>query len=221
MKYLLNKNLFKVNYNNIEEYVIIEDKLPLIGEWYYNKKSKEIHKRNLPNTEYIECFKIIAASFPLGNLPQFNIYSYITILTQLEILIEAEKTIKLLYNKERYAKYPEIKSLLNVAFEEGWDKHAEKYKYTEEDMQKAITLAEENGRISMGFERGNFFTREELEKTVPIEDIINYIKNQKETQEIEFEEEAKTEYGPFQLKISKSEQYPNGLLTIKNINYES
>lgn len=121
------------------------------------------------------------------------------------------------------------------AFKEGWNKHAEKYKFTEEDVKKAIQLAREADSIDgvvdlpivLNYPNAD---NSDLQIKWTEEEIIQFLQQPKEIIEIEFETEeyAVGNYGlsdgeptiDTRLKITKSIKYPNGLLTIKNVKYE-
>lgn len=223
MKFKLNKNLFKVIYEGIEGYVITDKTLVGIKDWfYYEHFGEDIICQANSNTDLINLsnttdyfYKIIASTFPLGDLPQFVIKTIIPNSGYKEGMFGYTDT--------------EIRVAQN-AFKEGWNKHAEKYKFTEEDVKKAITLAREvSGMEAIVKQLQNeYLNREDFQYTE--EEIIQSLQKPKEITEIEFETEeyAVGNYGlsngeptiDTRLKITKSIKYPNGLLTIKNVKYE-
>lgn len=202
MKFFKEKNLFQVIYEGKEGYVII-DKTEITNiKDHYGKYHLEKSKI------------IIASTFPLGDLPQFVIKTIIPNSEYKEGMFGYTDT--------------EVRVAQN-AFKEGWDKHAEKYNFTKEDVIKAITLAREISGMEAVIKqlKNEYLTREDFQYTE--EEIIQSLQKRKEIIEIEFETEeyAVGNYGlskgeptiDIRLKITKSIKYPNGLLTIKNINY--
>lgn len=214
MKFKINKNLFKVTYEGKEGYVITDENPPSNQEWYYDTLDEEsscpIYKRGLSNSTYKGCLKITASTFPLGDLPQFVIKNNIPNSEYEEgIFGYTDAEIRVAQN----------------AFKEGWDKHAEKYKFTEEDVKKAITLAREVSGMEAVVKQlqNEYLNKEDFQYTE--EEIIQFLQQPKEIIEIEFDVEQIGAYAnpkypsDYNLKITKTSEYPNGLLTIKNINY--
>jgi hypothetical protein len=112
---------------------------------------------------------------------------------------------------------------MSIGFKIGWNNHSEKYKYSEEDLIKIIELSRDqfwdtdNRGFSQDVEGDWSFKYTE-------EEILQALQQPKEIQEIEFEvdsarfsKEEGWEVLPTGLKITKTSEFPNGLLTIKNV----
>lgn len=225
MKFKLNKNLFKVIYEGIEGYVITNNTLECNkGDWtvfttFTNETITGVASFKQAEWNYasngLYNLKAIASTFPLGDLPQFIIKTIIPNSEYKEGMFGYTDT--------------EVRVAQN-AFKEGWDKHAKKYKFTEEDVKKAIQLAREADSIDgvvdlpivLNYPNAN---NSDLQIKWMEEEIIQFLQQPKEITEIEFETEeyAVGNYGlsngeptiDTRLKITKSIKYPNGLLTLK------
>lgn len=224
MRFKIKENLFKVTYEGKEGYVITENRLIIENEYYVDYINKNIHQwqmnGGIHENKSAYCDVIIASTFTLGNLPQFVI---------------GEDIQKLAIEEHKY-NHRSIKEVdFRLGFEIGWNKHAEKYKFTEEDVKKAIQLAREADSIDgvvdlpivLNYPNAD---NSDLQIKWMEEEIIQFLQQPKEIIEIEFETEEYPvgNYGlsdgestiDTRLKITKSIKYPNGLLTIKNVKYE-
>lgn len=207
MRFKINENLFKVTYEGNEGYVITDENPPSNQEWYYDILDKEsscpIYKRGFSNSTYKGCFKITASTFPLGNLPQFIVNG------------DAENVAWGIVLNNSDCKDEREQIIAFTAFMEGWSKHAEKYKFTKEDMRNCWNYSgdffeehSENGKLNKNFD-----------------EYIKSLQQPREIIEIEFETNVMSQDYGFdrgqreELKIIKSSDYPHGFLTIKSIKY--
>lgn len=235
MKFELNKNLFKVTHEGKEGYVIIDEiSVSKEGEPYRGSISGNIYIKQKGVIQAGD--KIIASTFPLGDLPQFIVEHEVGGFYDLSIHLDERNNV--------FPKYEELYRR-KVLFNEGWNKHAEKYKFTEEDVKKAIQLAREADSIDSVVDLPIVLNypnadNSDLQIKWTEEEIIQFLQQPKEITEIEFEVELTVvkhipypkelevkgqgwEKGypvtDYTLKITKSIKYPYGLLTIKNVNY--
>ena len=240
-------NLFKVTYKGKEGYVITDDNIKTDG-YYYNSFDKEIRLYSIKVHSYHH--KIIASTFPLGDLPQFVIQNKNS---EDELEAVVKEYIGMNPNKEwdNNEDYYNPKNREYYSFKDGWNKHAEKYKFTEEDVKKAIQLAREADSIDgvvdlpivLNYPNAD---NSDLQIKWTEEEIIQSLQKPKEITEIEFEMEInqcdgcragypiknKIHQVPYpngsmvckadmynKINIRITTDFPNGLLTIKNVKY--
>lgn len=242
MKFELNKNLFKVTHEGKEGYVIIDEiSVSKEGKPYRGSISGNIYIKQKGVIQAGD--KIIASTFPLGDLPQFVIQNKNS---EDELEAVVKEYIGMNSNKEwdNNEDYYNPKNREYYSFKDGWNKHAEKYKFTEEDIKKAIQLAREADSIDGVVDLPIVLNypnvdNSDLQIKWTEEEIIQFLQQPKEITEIEFEHiwenqkgitgdnftdvAIKQPDGEFDawlaLKITKSIKYPNGLLIIKNVKY--
>lgn len=243
MKFFKEKNLFQVIYEGKEGYVITnEDDIftSPIGTYYlhiedgYKFIAVITENTCLGGIKSIwPYYKIIASTFPLGDLPQFVIQNKNS---EDELETVVKEYIGMNPNKEwdNNEDCYNPKNREYYSFKDGWNKHAEKYKFTEEDVKKAIQLAREANSIDGVIDLPIVLNypnvdNSDLQIKWTEEEIIQFLQQPKEIIEIEFETEeyAVGNYGlskgeptiDTRLKITKSVKYPQGLLIIKNVKY--
>lgn len=222
MKFKTNENLFKVTYEGKEGYVVTTKKPTTKNlTWVYrNDEVFQLPDRSKGQQVAMVRWglEVIASTFPLGDLPQFVI----------EDENAEDLALKAYYiDSFETLNQPSFIDTKNSVegFIEGWNKHAEKYEFTKEDMEKAITLAREVSGMEAVVKQlqNEYLNKENFQYTK--KEIIQSLQKQKEITEIEFDVEQIGAYAnpkypsDYNLKITKTSEYPNGLLTIKDINY--
>lgn len=133
MTYKLNENLFKVTYNGLEGYVITDSENKeeyynsniKAGDLFYNTDLKDVIIAEYSPSSKISRKIIATSGFQLGDLPQFVIEDNIEDISY-DWLYENDT--------EHMASkgYPLVP--MQYGFKKGWSKHAEKYKYTKENL---------------------------------------------------------------------------------------
>lgn len=105
-----------------------------VGNYCLNIEDKEIilSKGKMLNNTFI---KKIIAHLPLNPLSSFTYLSGVDVLPEIEDEVEKLSEV---YSSE----------YMQIAFRNGYNKHAETYKYTEEDLSRAIALYLENKSFS-------------------------------------------------------------------------
>jgi len=181
MKFELNKNLFKVTYQSKEGYVIIDEiSVSKEGEPYRGSISGNIYFKQKGVIQVGD--KIIASTFPLSDLPQFVIEDELENIAKEELFSETFSDCTL--DSAGFYK----------GFKAGYNKHAEKYKFTKEDIKKAIQLAREADSIDgvvdlpivLNYPNAD---NSDLQIKWTEEEIIQFLQQPKEITKIEFEME--------------------------------
>lgn len=117
----------KYNIIKTDSYLIVVDDSKKEGDWVFNNISKEIYKFYEVPVSYE---KKIIAHLPLNNSP---VLEGVDLLPELEDELIGKPFDN--YIKERHSQDE------SIGFIDGYSKAKEKYKYTEEDLRKAIEMA--------------------------------------------------------------------------------
>lgn len=177
MKAILNKNYFEVEYKGEKGFVLVSDEEIKENDWcfdcFINKKPISIFRCNEDQLLNIQTgtdslnFKIIGSTFLLEGVPL--------------IILEEEVqnlAIDYLYLQLKEDKFTDLNIVKYKAFIQGYNQFKSKYKYTEEDLIKAIELGMNNIYMyqNTDCEKLNF----SLEKNESVETLIKYINQPKE-----------------------------------------
>lgn len=129
----------KHNIIQTENYLLVVDDKKTIENWYYNESEGKVDSIEFtPNVIGGTIVHNIKAHLPLNNSP---------ILREVPLLPPLEDDVDKLsadYTEEWCGKR-RVDVYIHNAFKAGYNKAKEKYKYTEEDMRKAIEMAR-NGK---------------------------------------------------------------------------
>lgn len=206
-------------------YVAVSDENIKENDWYFNPFIKVFHKHQVEKGIFgpiLGSNKIIATdtSFKLEGIPQF----------ELEKVEDVDTFVKSCLNEWGLVDTEPHNDLekgrrigLKIGLFYGYKAAQEKGCYTEEDLRKAI-----NNVFNIVF-KNRLLIKEDLKRITY--DIINSLKQPKQLVGIEVEtnspyfdteHQEERERNPSEIKplINKSEDYPNGLLTIKQYFYK-
>lgn len=208
MKFFKNKNFFKVTYEGKEGYVVTTETSTTKDLLWVYRNGDIFQLPDRSRGQHIAMvmrgLEIIASTFPLGDLPQF-------VVDKIDENIQERNYYKQVLNP--VSSWELESQTWEKGFIDGWNKHAEKYKFTEEDIVKCY-----KGLLQ------NVGTSVKISDLPTVEEYLKYLQQPKEITEIEFEvytarfpKDNGWEVLPTGLKITKSSEFPNGLLTVKNV----